>query len=261
MSTTNKTKPQEVGMSDVEKDKIFVTMNATFKDEEKCRVAMETIVNDAHAAYGVNSHFWFRSKDGKSLFVLEQYEDKKALRKAIRRFTSARISFFKSIKVIDVAVYGSISTTSKLMFAIMRPKYMDYYGGYSKGIATTQKAGIKDFERNRVFVTTNASFKNEEKHKATMNELVENTYAAPGINSHFWFRSKKDDKSLFILEQYVDEKALIEHLTANPSSRADFFKSIESGNTTVYGTESKKVKEILNALNPKYMNYYGGYSK
>ena len=61
----------------MEKNKIFVTLNGTFKDEEKCSVAMETIVKDAHAAYGVNSHFWFRSKDGKSLFVLEQYEDKR----------------------------------------------------------------------------------------------------------------------------------------------------------------------------------------
>ena len=58
---------------------------------------METIVKDAHAAYGVNSHFWFRSKDGKSLFVLEQYEDNKALSQAIRRFTTARISFFRSM--------------------------------------------------------------------------------------------------------------------------------------------------------------------
>lgn len=86
---TNEVMMHEVGISDIERNRIFVTMNATFKDEEKCRVAMETIVKDAHAAYGVNSHFWFRSEDGKSLFVLEQYENKKALRKAVRRFTSA----------------------------------------------------------------------------------------------------------------------------------------------------------------------------
>ena len=59
----------------METNRIFVTLNGTFKDEEKCRVAMETIVKDAHAAYGVNSHFWCRSIDGKSLFVLEQYEE------------------------------------------------------------------------------------------------------------------------------------------------------------------------------------------
>ncbi|WP_152537485.1 putative quinol monooxygenase [Aquimarina pacifica] len=261
MSNTNETKAQEVGISDVEKNRIFVTMNATFKDEERCRVAMETIVNDAYAAYGVNSHFWFRSKDGKSLFVFEQYEDKKALRKAIRRFTSARISFFRSIKVIDVTVYGSISTSSKLMFAIMKPKYMDYYGGYSKNVAKTKEAGIKDFERNRIFITTNASFKDEEKCKVAMKGLVEDTYAESGINSHFWCRSKKDGKSLFVLEQYADEKALIEHLIENPSSRADFFESIDVGDVNIYGTESDTIKEMFDSLNPMYMNYYGGYSK
>jgi len=260
MDNTNETKAQEVGISDIEKNRIFVTMNATFEDEEKCRVAMETIVKDAHAAYGVNSHFWFRSKDGKSLFVLEQYEDKKALRKAIRRFTSARISFFKSIKVIDVAIYGSISKSSKLMFAALRPQYMHYYGGYSKIIAKAKEAGIKNFERNRVLVATNASFKDEEKCKVAMEGLVEDAYAESGTNSHFWCRSK-DDKALFVLEQYADEKALIEHLMANPTLRAAFFESIEVGDVTIYGTESDKIKEIFAPFNPTYMNYYGGYSK
>lgn len=260
MDNTNETKAQEVGISNAEKNRIFVTMNATFKDEERCKEAMETIVNDAHAAYGVNSHFWFRSEDGKSLFVFEQYEDKKALRKAIRRFTSARISFFRSIKVMDVAVYGSVSGSSKLMFAIMRPNYMDYYGGYSKNIAKPKEAGIKDFERNRIYITTNARFKDEEKCKAAMEGMVKDAYAESGTNSHFWCRSK-DGKALFLLEQYADEKALIEHLIANPSSRAAFFKSIEVGDITVYGTDSDKIKEIFAPFNPTYMNYYGGYSK
>jgi hypothetical protein len=69
---------------------------------------METIVNDAHAAFGVNSHFWFQSNDGKSLFVLEQYENKKALSQAIRRFTLARVSFFQSITDINIALYGNV---------------------------------------------------------------------------------------------------------------------------------------------------------
>jgi len=260
MSHINETKIQETGINDIEKNKIFVTMNATFKDEEKCRVAMEKIVNDAHAAYGVNSHFWFRSKDGKSLFVLEQYQDKKALRKAIMRFTSARTSFFKSIKVIDISVYGSISNSSKLMFAIMKPKYMNYFGGYSKNVAKTKEAGIKNLERKRILVGINAHFKNEEKCKEAMKELVKDTYPKSGINSHFWCTSK-DGKSLFILKQFENEKSLISHLVANSSLKVDFFETIEVIDTTVYGTLAEKTKEIFTNLNPTYMNYYGGYSK
>lgn len=258
--STNQTKAKEVGINEVEKNRIFVTMNATFSDEEKCRLAMETIVKDAHAAYGVNSHFWFKSKDGKSLFVLEQYENKKALRKAIRRFTSARISFFKSIEVIDVSVYGSISTSSKLMFAALRPQYMDYYGGFSKLIAITKEAGIKSYERNRILVAINANFKDEEKCKISMEEIVKDAYAESGTNSHFWCRSK-DGKSLFVLEQYEDEKALSEHLLANPPSRTAFFESIEVTDVKVYGSVSNQSKEIFSSLNPTYMDYYGGYSK
>ena len=247
-------------ISDAEKNKIFITLNGTFKDEEKCRVAMETIVNDAHAAYGVNSHFWFRSEDGKSLFVLEQYEDKKAVRQALRRFTLARVSFFRSIEVIDVSIYGSISTSSKLMFAAMSPQYMDYYGGYSKNVAVTKEVGIKNFERNRILVATNASFKDEEKCKEAMKGIVEEAHAESGTNSHFWCRSK-DGKALFVLEQYADDKALKEHVLANPTLRAAFFESIEVDDVTVYGTVSDKIKEMFDSLNPTYMNYYGGYSK
>jgi len=249
-----------LGISDTEKNKIFVTLNGTFKDEEKCRVAMETIVNDAHAAYGVNSHFWFRSQDGKSLFVLEQYEDKKALRQAIMRFTTARISFFRSIEVIDISIYGTVSISSKLMFAAMRPQYMDSYGGYSKNVAVTKEVGIKNFERNRILVVTNAIFKDEEKCKVEMERLVEDAYAESGTNSHSWFRSK-DGKALFVLEQYADEKVLIDHLMTNSTLRAAFFESIDVSDVNIYGIESDKIKEMFTSLNPTYMNYYGGYSK
>lgn len=244
----------------MEKDKIFVTLNANFKDEEKCRVAMETIVNDAHAAYGVNSHFWFRSQDGKSLFVLEQYQENKALNQAIKRFTSARISFFKSIEDINISVYGSISKVNKLMFAALRPKYMEYYGGYSKDVAETTEEGIKNFERGRILVALNAKIKDGAKCKTAMEGIVQDAYAESGTNSHFWSQGK-DGESLHVLEQYADEKALLEHVMANPPSRADFFESIEAGDVTVYGNVSDKVKEMFASLNPTYMNYYGGYSK
>lgn len=244
----------------MESNRIFITLNATFKNEEKCRVAMETIVNDAHAAYGVNSHFWFRSEDGKSLFVLEQYEDKKAVSKALKRFTTARVSFFKSIDVMNVNIYGSISSSSKLMFAALSPKYMDYYGGYSKDVAEIQEPGIKDFERKRILVALNAIFKDEEKCKAAMEGVVEEAYAEAGTKTHFWCKSK-DGKSLFVLEQYEDEKALIEHIMANPPSRAAFIESVEVVDINVYGTVSDQAKQMLDPMNPKYMNYYGGYSK
>ncbi len=244
----------------MERNKIFVTMNATYKDEEKCRVAMETIVKDAHASYGVNTHFWFRSKDGKSLFVFEQYEDKKALRKAIKRFTSARISFFRSINVINVAVYGSISLSSQLMFAALKPQYMDYYGGYSRNASKSNEIGISNVERERIFVVTNASFKDEDKCKVIMKEIVEGAYAKSGVNSHFWC-SSRDGKSLFVLEQYADEQVLLEHLSSNTTSRAAFLKSIKVSDVTVYGNVSRQIKDMFAPLNSMYMNYYGGYSK
>ena len=244
----------------MEANRMFITLDATFKDEEKCKVAMETIVNDAHAAYGVNSHFWFRSKDGKSLFVLEQYEDNKAVGQAIRRLTKARISFFRSIEVNGISLYGSISKGNKLMFAAFRPKHMDYYGGYSKDVAKTEVAGIKNFERSRILVALNASFKDEKTCKIAMEGVVKDAFAETGTKTHFWCRSK-DGKSLFVLEQYEDEKALIEHITANPPSRAAFFESIQVVDITVYGGVSDNIKDRFASLNPKYMTYFGGYSK
>lgn len=260
MENTNETTVQEVVISDIEKNRIFVTMHASFKNEEKCRIAMETIVNDAHASYGVNSHFWFRSEDGKSLFVLEQYEDKKALRKAVRRFTSARMSFFRSIKDYNISVYGKPSAGSKIMFALFRPPYYKYYGGYSKLINKDQESGIKTFERDRVLIVTNATFKDEEKCKVAMKKLIEDSHTESGTKTQHFFTSK-DGKSLFVLEQYENEKALIDHLKVNQNSRAAFFETIKVDDVTIYGTQSDKVKENFATYNPTYMNYYGGYSK
>ncbi len=242
------------------KNRIFVTLNGTFKNEEKCRAAMETIVNDAHAANGVHSHFWFRSEDGKSLFVLEQYEDNKALSQAIRRFTTARISFFRSIEVNRISIYGNISRGNKLMFAALRPKYMEYYGGYAKSVAKTIEAGIKNFERNRILVTLNASIKDEEKCKEAMEAIVEEAFAESGTKTHFWCRPTEGE-TLFVLEQYEDEKALMEHVKADSSSRTSFFESVEISDVTVYGNVSDQIKKMFSPLSPTYLNYYGGYSK
>ena len=162
--------------------------------------------------------------------------------------------------MIGISIYGSISKGNKLMFAAFRPQHLDYYGGYSKNVVKTKEAGIKNFERGRILVALNASFKDEEKCKLAMEGLVEDAYAETGTKTHFWCRSK-DGKSLFVLEQYEDEKALIEHVMANPPSRAAFFESIEVVDVTVYGTVPDNIKEMFAPLNPKYMNYYGGYSK
>ena len=260
MDNISEPNPQAVGISDAERGRIFVTMNATFRDEEKCRVAMETIVNDAHAAYGVTSHFWFRSEDGKSLFVVEQYADGRALSKAVRRFTTARIAFFRSIKVADVSVYGDASLGIKIAFAPLSPNYMNYYEGYSKPAPGARESGIKDFERKRVFVATNATFKDEAQGTDAMRALVQIAHAAPGVHSHFWTRGN-DSKALFVLEQYADEEALVGALDANQASRAALLETMEVRDVTVYGAQSDEVKKTLAPLRPTYMDYYGGYSK
>ncbi|MEO1324811.1 MAG: hypothetical protein AAFV59_17600, partial [Pseudomonadota bacterium] len=210
----------------MENSRIFVTMNAVFRDEEKCRLAMEKIVKDAHAVYGVDSHFWFRSKDGKSLFVLEQYKNKKALGKAIRRFTFARISFFRSIKVTDVTVYGTVSNGIKLMFALLGSRYMDFYRDYSKDAVESKESGIQNFERNRIFIATNARFESEEEGELAIKAGVGSAHSESAAKTHFWCRSK-DRKAFFLLEQYDDEQALIKHDMANPGARADFYRSEE----------------------------------
>lgn len=260
MYKNNEANSPESGVSRAEMDRIFVTMDATFMDEERCRVAMDTIVSNAHAAQGVNSHFWFKSKDGKSLFVVEQYADARALRMAVRRFTSARVSFFRSIKDFKISIYGDATFGIKAMFSLMRPKHMHYYGGFAKAVAATTEPGIKDFERGRVFVATNATFNDEAKVKEAMVALVAAAHAESGTSSHFW-SSGSDGKKLFVLEQYADEKALLDHLLANSTSRASLLECIEVADVTVYGAESDEVEEILSPLRPTYMTYYGGYSK
>ena len=260
MSNSDQADGQAPGIDEVERNRIFVTMSATFKDEPKCRAAMETIVRDAHAAYGVTSHFWFRSDDGPSLFVIEQYADRSALSKAVRRFTSARISFFRSIKVNEVSVYGDVSFGLKAAFSPLRPTYMGYHAGFSKTVAALNEPGIKDAERDRVFVATNAIVRDTAASHRAIDALVEGAHAAAKTKSHFWTRSR-DGKALFAVEQYADAKALREHLAADPYSTAAALPSVDVSDVTVYGAQPDEIKQMLAPLSPTYMSYYGGYSK
>lgn len=244
----------------MESKTIFVTLNGTFKDAEKCRIAMETIVKDAHAAFGVHSHFWFRSEDGKSLFVLEQYENNKALSQAIRRFTSARMSFFNSIKDISISVYGNISKGNKLMFAALRPQYMDYYDGYSKPVAKTKESGIKTSERNRILVALNGTVKAGSQHQDALQMVLNEAQGERGMKTHFWCRAK-DGKSLFLLEQFEDEKALIDHFQTASPSRAALLNSMSDLERKVYGKLEDQTTPMPASNQTSYMEYLGGYSK
>jgi len=109
-----------------------VALNASFNDEEKCREAMKGITESAFAESGTKTHFWCRSKDGKTLYVLEQYEDEQALIQHVAAEPPSRAAFFESIEVMNVFVYGRVSDQIKEMFAPLNPMYMNYYGGYSK---------------------------------------------------------------------------------------------------------------------------------
>ena len=89
-------------------------------------------MNDAHTAFGVNSHFWCKGNDGKSLMILEQYEDEKALIELAITDEYADSDFTVSTRITDVMIYRAVSEQTKEQFAAHRPKLMNYFGGYPK---------------------------------------------------------------------------------------------------------------------------------
>ncbi len=111
---------------------MIVALNATIKDEEKCKAAMEAIVADAYAEDGTKTHWWCIADDGKSLFVLEQYDDADASIAHIMADPPSRGDFFASIDIVDVTVYCDLTPELKAMYDPLNPVYMSYYGGFSK---------------------------------------------------------------------------------------------------------------------------------
>lgn len=112
--------------------RIFVSMNAIVIDEDKLRVGMEGVLTDAYPRRGTTTHFWTRNESDGSLFVLEQYANEEALIEHVMGNPPARAIFFESINVVDITIYGKVSDNIKAMFASLNPKYMKYFGGYSK---------------------------------------------------------------------------------------------------------------------------------
>lgn len=112
--------------------RIFVSMNAIVVDEKKLGIGMEGVVDDAYPRRGTKTHFWSRSESDGSLFVLEQYANEEALVEHVMGNPPARAIFFESIEVVDITIYGKVSDNIKAMFSSLNPKYMDYFGGYSK---------------------------------------------------------------------------------------------------------------------------------
>ena len=146
------------------------------------------------------------------------------------------------------------------MFAVFRPLQMNYYGGFSRGGAKTEKTGIKSHERKRIIVATSAKIRDEEKCIAAMENIVKNAHSKSGTKSHFWCKGN-DGKSLMILEQYEDEKALIELAITDEYADSDFTVSTRITDVMIYRAVSEQTKELFAAHRPKLMNYFGGYSK
>ena len=71
------------------------------------------------------------------------------------------------------------------MFAVFRPLQMNYYGGFSRGGAKTEKTGIKSHERKRIIVATSAKIRDKEKYISAMENIVKNAPLKSGTKSHF----------------------------------------------------------------------------
>ncbi len=116
----------------MESNRIILAMNAKIKDEMKCKIAMQAIVEAAHKEATTKSHWWCVGEDGESLFVLEQYDDAAAAVVHIKANPPARADFFEAIEVVNVIVYCDLTAELKEMFKPLNPIYMSYYGGFSK---------------------------------------------------------------------------------------------------------------------------------
>ena len=137
---------------------------------------------------------------------------------------------------------------------------MNYYGGFSRGGAKTEETGIKSHERKRIIIATSAEIRDEEKCIAAMENIVKNTHSKSATKSHFWCKGN-DGKSLRILEQYEDEKALIERAIPDEYTESDFTASTRITDVMIYRAVSEQTKEQFAAHRPKLMNYFGGYPK
>ena len=78
--------------------------------------------------------------------------------------------------------------------------------------------------------------------------------------SHFWTQGRSGD-DLFVLEQYQDETALVDHLRSNADLRAAALSRVDVREVAIYGADPAVVSEFYDAANVTYMNYFGGYSK
>ena len=133
-------------------------------------------------------------------------------------------------------------------------------GSINENVLSVVEQIAKNMDDQRIFIGLNAIVIDEEKLRIGMEGVVADAYPRPGTKTHFWARGE-DGESLFVLEQYADELALIDHIMGNPPERAIFFESIEIVDLTIYGNVSDSIKELFASLNPNYMSYFGGYSK
>ena len=155
---------------------------------------------------------------------------------------------WKPIKVVDVSVYGDVSLVIKVMFAPLRPTYAKYYAGFSKSVPESDGSGIKDVERNRVFVATHGVLLDASGNDATT-KLPAAAHAEPGTSSHFWTQGRNGN-DLFVLEQYQDEGALVEHLRSNADLRAAALSQVHVREVTIYGADPAVVGTTTGAAIP-----------
>ncbi len=116
----------------METNRIILAMNAKIKDEMKCKIAMQAIVEAAHDEPATKSHWWCIGEDGESLFVLEQYDDAAAAVAHVEANPPARANFLEAIEVVNVMVYCDLTSELKELLEPLNPTFMGYYGGFSK---------------------------------------------------------------------------------------------------------------------------------
>jgi len=72
-----------------------------------------------------------------------------------------------------------------------------------------------------------------------------------------------DNKTVDIVERYVDSDAVVHHVADNfgPRFSKEFLALVQPTRFVVYGAPNAKVKEVLAAFKPVYMTLFDGFTR
>ncbi len=213
------------------------------------------LTEKSRADTGTKISWWAHTPNCKGYCNIESFESSEAALLYLKDWVKNCDELAKSATMEKIAIFGNPSDELKAALSTLEPKYLEFFGGFTKDIPENKPSDTSD-----IIWMLKGEIEDIAKFHHSMEVLTEKTAKESGSLTHFWTVSS-DSHYFAVVERYADKDAAIEHLATWRENGGLFLNAVKLKSFTTFSHLVPELDASLSGLNPKKLTFMAGFAR